>query len=103
MTYYHSLHGIHEEYDEDSGFGFADPYGRSALRATHGDKCPHCRTKVGTTAKFCRECGFTLNPRIYPCPTCKAKNRLTLVDTKKHYQCDSCADRDEGIGHFRDY
>lgn len=36
------------------------------------------------------------NPRIYPCPTCKQPDRLTLKDVRNHYQCDSCADRDEG-------
>jgi hypothetical protein len=54
---------------------FADPYGKSALRAA---------TKG--------------NPRIYPCPTCGAPNRLTPADVRKGYQCDSCADRDEGMG-----
>jgi DNA-directed RNA polymerase subunit RPC12/RpoP len=54
---------------------FADPGGRSALRASS-------RT----------------NPRIYPCPTCEAPNRLTQKDVNRHYQCDACADRDEGFG-----
>ena len=38
------------------------------------------------------------NPRTYPCPTCKAPNRLTAADVARHYQCDACADRDEGLG-----
>lgn len=54
---------------------FADPGGRSALRAAS-------RT----------------NPRIHPCPTCGEPNRLTQADVNRHYQCDSCADRDEGLG-----
>ncbi len=62
--------------DEDElidGVGFADPGGRSALRA----ETPS-------------------NPRIYPCPTCGQENRLTRLDVANHYQCDSCADRAEG-------
>jgi hypothetical protein len=52
---------------------FADPYGRSALRA----ESRH-------------------NPRNLPCPTCKAPNRLTPRDRAEGYQCDECADREEG-------
>lgn len=56
------------------GVGFADPGGRSALRrATKG------------------------NPRKYPCPTCGRKNVLTPADVAKGYQCDNCADADEGV------
>ena len=56
---------------------FADPGGRSALRAA---------TKN--------------NPRIYPCPTCEQPNRLTAKDVRLHYQCDVCSDRDEGFGGY---
>jgi hypothetical protein len=73
-----------EEYEEDD-FGsqdgayeddmFADPEGNSALRA---------ESKT--------------NPRNLPCPTCKKPNRLTPADVARHYQCDPCADRDEGGG-----
>lgn len=65
--------------DEDyliDGVGFADPGGRSALRAATRH-----------------------NPRIYPCPTCGEKNRLTRIDVARHYQCDQCADRAEGGGY----
>lgn len=58
---------------DDDRSEFADPGGRSALRAA---------TKS--------------NPRNLPCPTCKAPNRLTPADRARGYQCDSCADRDEG-------
>lgn len=51
---------------------FADPGGRSALRAATRD-----------------------NPRNRPCPTCGAKNRLTPKDVALGYQCDRCADRAE--------
>lgn len=51
------------------GVGFADPGGRSALRAA---------TKT--------------NPRIYPCPTCGRTNALTRIDVQHGYQCDVCAD-----------
>ena len=52
---------------------FEDPNRRSALRKATRD-----------------------NPRKYPCPTCKLKNKLTLRDVQLGYQCDSCADRAEG-------
>jgi len=54
---------------------FADPGGKSALRRAS-----------------------KRNPRNRPCPTCGAKNVLTPADVAKHYQCDRCADRDEGGG-----
>jgi len=38
------------------------------------------------------------NPRNLPCPTCKKENRLTPKDAAKGYQCDECANRDEGGG-----
>lgn len=61
--------------DQDliDGVGFADPGGRSALRAATPN-----------------------NPRIHPCPTCGQPNRLTPLDVARGYQCDDCADRDEG-------
>ena len=54
---------------------FADPGGRSALRAARKG-----------------------NPRNLPCPTCKEPNRLTPADRARGYQCDACADRDERGG-----
>lgn len=67
-------------YDDDddgyiTGSDFADPGGTSALRAA---------TKS--------------NPRNLPCPTCGCENRLTQKDKYLGYQCDTCADRDEGGG-----
>ena len=38
------------------------------------------------------------NPRTLPCPTCKEPNRLTPKDKALGYQCDACADREEGRG-----
>jgi len=38
------------------------------------------------------------NPRIHPCPTCKQPDKLTPADVRRGYQCDDCADRDEGLG-----
>lgn len=61
--------GIEECFDGE----FADPGGRSALRAAS-----------------------KRNPRNRPCPTCKRPNCLTPLDVSKGYQCDTCADRDEG-------
>jgi hypothetical protein len=64
-------------YDEDEWLErverFADPGGDSAL---------HPATKN--------------NPRDLSCPTCKEPNKLTPRDKAKGYQCDDCADRDEG-------
>lgn len=36
------------------------------------------------------------NPRNLPCPSCGAANRLTPKDKALGYQCDSCADAQEG-------
>ena len=36
------------------------------------------------------------NPRNLPCPTCKEPNRLTPADVRRGYQCDDCANREEG-------
>lgn len=49
---------------------FRDPGGRSALG-------PGARTR--------------------PCPTCKEPNRLTPADVRNGYQCDQCADAEEGF------
>ena len=62
-------------YDEDCDF--ADPGGRSALRAAS-----------------------LTNPRNLPCPTCGKANRLTPKDVALGYQCDECADRDEGLSGY---
>lgn len=59
-------------YDDDFDCDFADPGGRSALRAASKS-----------------------NPRNLPCPTCGAKNRLTPEDRARGYQCDRCADKAE--------
>ena len=37
------------------------------------------------------------NSRKYPCPTCGRKNVLTPFEKDKGYQCNNCADADEGI------
>lgn len=37
------------------------------------------------------------NPRNLPCPTCKQPNKLTPADVARHYQCDDCANREEGF------
>jgi hypothetical protein len=68
---------IYDDEDGDDGErdGFADPGGRSALRAARPG-----------------------NPRSLPCPTCGSPDRLTPADAARGYQCDACADRDEGCG-----
>jgi hypothetical protein len=67
---------MYEDYDGDDRSEFADPGGRSALRAAS-----------------------KRNPRNRPCPTCKQPNKLTPADVAHGYQCDVCADRDEGLGY----
>lgn len=59
--------------DRDDCCDFAEPGGRSALRAARKG-----------------------NPRNLPCPNCKAPNRLTPADRARGYQCDACADALEG-------
>ena len=63
-----------EEFNDD--MDFADPGGRSSLRAAGPD-----------------------NPRNLPCPTCGKPNKLTPKDKKLGYQCNECADRAEGLGY----
>ena len=57
-------------HDLIDGVGFADPGGKSALRAA--------------TKK---------NPRNLPCPNCGKPNRLTPADRRAGYQRDACADQ----------
>lgn len=56
----------------DPRLEFADPGGRSALRAAS-----------------------PTNPRNLPCPNCGKTNRLTPRDKALGYQCDECADAAE--------
>lgn len=60
----------------DDDCDFAEPGGRSALRAARRG-----------------------NPRNLPCPTCGQPNRLTPKDKALGYQCDECADRAETGGY----
>jgi hypothetical protein len=62
--------------DAGDGTRFADPGGRSALRAAS-----------------------KRNPRNLPCPTCGQPNRLTPADRARGYCCDACADAAEGYGY----
>lgn len=59
--------------DAGDGTRFANPGGNSALRAAS-----------------------KRNPRNLPCPTCGQPNRLTPADKAKGYQCNFCADAEEG-------
>lgn len=74
--------GIYD--DDDCGYDrddydpeFAEPGGRSALRAAGAG-----------------------NPRNLPCPTCKRPNVLTPADRDLGYQCDRCADAAERGGEW---
>ena len=64
------------DYD-DGDVRFADPGGKSALRAAS-----------------------KTNPRNLSCPNCKRRNVLTPADRAAGYQCDSCADRAERGGDY---
>lgn len=64
-------HGDEEDYEDD--MDFAEPGGRSALRAASKS-----------------------NPRNLPCPNCGRENVLTPADRALGYQCNDCADRAEG-------
>lgn len=65
------LYDIFDEEDEQAfrTARFRNPYGESALH-------PGARTE--------------------PCPTCEVADSLTKRDISAGYQCDECADRDEG-------
>lgn len=66
-----------DDYDgfEGGDIVFADPSGRSSLRAESAT-----------------------NPRNLPCGTCGEPDTLTPKDKALGYQCDACADRAEGWG-----
>lgn len=59
--------------DDDFDCNFADPGGRSALRAAS-----------------------KRNPRNLPCPQCHTPNVLTPADRAHGYVCNRCADAAEG-------
>jgi len=67
----------YDDYEDDDHIDFADPGGKSALRAATPS-----------------------NPRIHPCPTCKRPNKLTPADVARGYQCDRCADAVENGWEF---
>ena len=60
------------EYQSEPRAIFAQPNGRSALRAAN-----------------------RRNPRNLPCPNCRQPNKLTPADRALGYQCDDCADKAE--------
>lgn len=68
---------MNRDYDDDNYMDFAEPGGRSALRAASKS-----------------------NPRNLPCPNCGTKNRLTPRDRALGYQCNACADASEGLGGY---
>jgi hypothetical protein len=61
-----------DDRDDEDRIHFADPGGRSSLRAATKD-----------------------NPRNLPCPDCGEPNRLTPADRAAGYRCDECADAAE--------
>ena len=73
MPYYDEDYDPRDDTYQEPGDEFADPGGRSALRASSKH-----------------------NPRNLPCPTCGEENRLTPKDKALGYQCDDCANQQEG-------
>jgi len=74
-------HDDGDDYDDETWEAdFADPGGKSALRAAGPG-----------------------NPRNKPCPTCKRENMLTPKDVSLGYQCDYCADATENGWEISDY
>lgn len=69
----------YDDYDpmDDDRMEFAEPGGRSALRAASAR-----------------------NPRNLPCPNCGTPNVLTPADRARGYQCNRCADATEGFGGY---
>ena len=43
------------------------------------------------------------NKQRYECPTCKTPNALSAWQKQKGYQCDACADSEEGTGNVYEY
>jgi hypothetical protein len=74
--YFHDYSDEGSDTQDDLDSEFADPGGRSALRAASKK-----------------------NPRNLPCPNCHAPNRLTPADRARGYQCDACADQCERGGY----
>ena len=64
------------DWGDDPEIEFADPGGRSSLRAASQS-----------------------NPRNLPCPSCGEPDRLTPADKAQGYQCDTCADQAERGGY----
>ena len=77
MTTHSEFLPMSDPEDYENRIDFADPGGRSALRASS-----------------------KRNPRNLPCPNCGRKNKLTPADRKLGYQCDQCADAAEGLGGY---
>jgi len=65
----------YHDYKDEYNLEFADPGGRSALRASSKS-----------------------NPRNLPCPECGAEDVLTPADVRAGYCCNTCADSHEGYG-----
>lgn len=65
-------YGDGHDFENDDRSMFADPGGKSALRAASAS-----------------------NPRNLPCGNCGAENVLTPADKRLGYCCDRCADRAE--------
>lgn len=62
----------YDDWRDDDEIEFADPGGRSALRAASKP-----------------------SPRNLPCPDCGKPNKLTPADRAAGYRCDQCADSAE--------
>tara|TARA_Y100000310_G_scaffold339607_1_gene432798 strand:+ start:157 stop:396 length:240 start_codon:yes stop_codon:yes gene_type:complete len=59
-----------------------------------------CRTFANPGGNSALRRETASNPRNLPCPTCLEPDRLTPADAKLGYQCDTCADAQEGYGGY---
>ena len=75
-------------HDGDDGIRAQDDGDRSQFRDPGG------KSALGRSSRR--------NPRCLPCPTCGKPDKLTPADKRNGYQCDECADRDEGRGYGMD-
>lgn len=85
------------------------PVCRHGIERVSGDWCEECETEVDVfddeedsrivfaNPGSALRAASRSNPRNLPCPTCGEPNRLTPADRRRGYQCDQCADRDEGL------
>jgi hypothetical protein len=71
--------------------------GDDGIREQDNDDCDARRMFARTGSAL--RASSRRNPRNLPCPHCGQPNKLTPADKRAGYQCDDCADREEGCGY----